>query len=146
MKTLFWIVSGLLLAALLFILYFAKVTNPEVLAELQTAPNGERAQKVMALTFLNGKSIPVNYLREDMMVYVGADFPWWREFADDRAGRPGARVQMLIRGEILSGHARAITDNAKYRDKIFARLRPTAPEWLPEWAKGVLIEIQITEK
>ena len=145
MKVLCWIVGGLLVAGFIFVLYFAKVTNPKVLAELQAEPTGERARIVMALSFPDGKQIPVNYLRDGMKVYVGADFPWWREFVVTGQSQSGVEVNMLIKGQQLRGKARAITDDLHFRDKIFARLRPTAPEWLPESLKGVLIEIEITE-
>ena len=128
--------------AALVILFFAYaafmvfVSNPKIIEELRTQPHGERAKKVMLLTFTSGKTIPVNYLEKNGKVYIGADGPWWRQFTDD-----GATVTLLIRGNRLSGHARTILDNPAHVEDIFSRLRPTVPEWLPEWLNGKLVEV-----
>ena len=45
----------------------------------------------MLMTFPNGQTIPVNYLREGDKIFVGADGAWWREFRDG-----GASVTLLI--------------------------------------------------
>lgn len=121
-------------------LYYFYIVNPSVAAELQTEPHGERAQRVMLLTLPHGSTIPVNYLREGQMVFVGADGRWWREL---RGG--GKEVEIFLKGAVLSGHAVAITNDPEYRDEIFTRLRPTAPTWLPERMKGVLIKIAVAE-
>jgi hypothetical protein len=76
----------------------------------------------------------VNYLREGDTVYVGCDGRWWRELRG-----PGARVALLVRGEVLSGHARAIEDDPAHRSAVFDRLRPSAPEIF-----GTLIQIELT--
>ena len=107
--------------------------NPGVIRELRENPDGERAQKVMLLTLPSGKAIPVNYLRDGEYVYAAADFPWWREL---RGG--GGKGSVLVRGETLSGHIRAVEDDPELRKSVFARLRPTAPLWA-----GTLIEIQL---
>ena len=122
-----------------YLTYFIFVTNPKVADELKSDPNGERAKKVMLLTFESGKQIPVNYLLEDNKVYVGADFVWWKTFRGD-----GAPVELLIKGETVQGHARVVLDNKTFRDDIFSRLRPTVPTWLPEWLKAKLIVISRT--
>ena len=49
------------------VLYSAKVMNPRVIEELTADPNGERAKKVMLLTFPDDKTLPVNYLHEAIM-------------------------------------------------------------------------------
>jgi hypothetical protein len=108
-------------------------TNPRVIRELREDPQGERAQKVMLLTLPSGKAIPVNYLRDGDTVYAAADFPWWREL---RGG--GGRGSVLIRGETLQGHIRAVDDEPELRETVFARLRPTAPSWL-----GTLVVIDL---
>ena len=92
----------------------------------------------MLLTLADGTMYPVNYLKEDPLVFMGIDGLWWREFRGD-----GAPVTMLIRGEVLSGHAKVVLDDQAYVDDIFARLRPTAPEWLPDWANGKLVVITL---
>lgn len=75
-------VSILVILTLLFAgtrLYYFFIVNPRVVAELQSEPNGERAQRVMLLTLPDGSTIPVNYLQEGQVVFVGADGQWWRE-------------------------------------------------------------------
>ena len=42
------------------VLYSAKVMSPRVIEELTADPNGERAKKVMLLTFPDDKTLPVN--------------------------------------------------------------------------------------
>lgn len=114
-------------------LYARHVANPRVVSEIEENPGGERARRVMLLTLPSGKTLPVNYLREDDRVFAGADFPWWRELNGE-----GGPVEMRIRGEQLSGHGRAVRDEPEYRLDVFGRLRPTAPTW---W--GVLVEIEL---
>ena len=106
--------------------------------ELRTAPEGERAKKVMLLTLPSGRTIPVNYLREADIVYAGSDGRWWRELRGD-----GASVALEIRGEALRGHARAIENDPAHTHDVFARLRPTVPSWLPDRLNGVLVEIRL---
>jgi hypothetical protein len=115
------------------ILYRARVTNPAVERELREHPDGERARKVMLLTLPSGRTLPVNYLREGDTVYAGCDGRWWRELRG-----AGAPVQLFVRGETLTGHARAIEDDPLRRSAVFDRLRPTAPKIF-----GTLIEIEL---
>ena len=112
---------------------YSWVQNPRVIRELREDPQGERAQKVMLLTLPSGKAIPVNYLRDGSSVYAAADFPWWRELRDG-----GGRGSVLILGETLHGHVRAVTDDPELRASVFARLRPTAPSWT-----GTLVVIEL---
>jgi hypothetical protein len=107
--------------------------NPRVARELREDPEGERARKVMLLTLPSGKETPVNYLREGDTVYAAADFPWWRELRG--GGGPGS---VLIRGETLHGHIRAVEDDPDLRTSVFERLRPTAPAWA-----GTLVVIEL---
>ena len=134
-----WFGGAVLVLIVLFVAYAAfmvLVTNPKVTAELRDQPNGERAKKVMLVTFSSGKTIPVNYLEENGKVYIGADGPWWRQFTGE-----GGPVTLLIRGRTLSGTARAVLDDPDYVEDVFSRLRPTVPRWLPEWLNGKLIEV-----
>lgn len=112
---------------------YSSWANSRVINELRDKPDGERARKVMLLTLPSGKQIPVNYLREGDTVYAAADFPWWRELRG--GGGPGS---VLVRGETLGGHVRAVEDNPELRRSVFERLRPTAPLWT-----GTLIEIEL---
>ena len=107
--------------------------NPQVAQERRENPQGEQAKSVMLLSLPSGKSIPVNYLREGDTVYAAADFPWWRELRPD-----GGSGRVLIRGETLPGRIRAVENDPELRESVFARLRPTAPEWA-----GMLVVIDL---
>jgi len=117
-----------------FVLYSQR-QNVRVTQELRDSPDGERAHKVMLITLPSGKTLPVNYLRDPGFVYAGADFPWWRELRGS-----GAPVTLLVRGETLRGHARAIEDDPERRASVFARLRPTALSWA-----GTLVAVELEE-
>jgi hypothetical protein len=143
-KTKWFVASVVLLVVVLVVLllavgvYSGQVTNQRVIDELRSNPTGERASIVMLLTFPDGKSLPVNYLREGDRVFVGADGPWWRAFQEE-----GAAVSLLIKGEQLPGKAKVILDDIDYTHEIFARLRPNAPTWLPDWLNGKLVVITL---
>lgn len=121
-----------------FVLYGIYVGNPQVVEEITNHPDGERAGIVMLLTFADGRTLPVNYLQEGQQVYVGADGPWWRDFRE-----PGARVSVTIRGQEYSGTARVELEDRQMIKAVFARLRPSAPEWLPDWLNGKLVVITL---
>jgi hypothetical protein len=121
-----------------YTLYTRTVVNERVVADITNNPEGDRAGIVMLLNLPTGKQIPVNYLRENGKVYAGADGSWWREIAPT-----GSPVQMMIRGESVPGVARVILDDQATVDDVFSRLRPTVPEWLPDWANGKLIEVRL---
>ena len=118
--------------------YVTSIGNSGVVAELKQNPMGERAERAMLLTFPDGKTIPVNYLREDDRVYAGADGAWWRAFDGE-----GAAVTLLIEGEVLTGHATVELRDQEFIDDVFSRLRPTVPEWLPDWANGKLVIVDL---
>ncbi len=118
--------------------YVTSIGNSGVVAELKQNPMGERAERAMLLTFPDGKTIPVNYLREDDRVYAGADGAWWRAFDGE-----GAAVTLLIQGEALTGHATVELRDQEFIDDVFSRLRPTVPEWLPDWANGKLVIVDL---
>ena len=114
-------------------LYMVKFANPRVVRELIEDPLGERAQRVMLLTLPSGRRLPVNYFREDPFVFAAADGTWSKELVG--AGFP---VALLVRGETLTGTARAILDDPAYTARVFERLRPNAIEGF-----GTLIEIRL---
>lgn len=120
------------------LLLLLQLGNRSVARELRALPSGERAKRVMLLTLPSGRTIPVNYLREADIVYAGSDGRWWRELRGNGAG-----VQLTIHGEVLRGHARSIENDPTRTHEVFARLRPTAPSWLPDWLNGVLVEIRL---
>ena len=125
------VIVVLVVAMPLMIFVYGRMVNPGVEEELRNDPSGARAQKVMIITLPSGRQIPVNFLREDGRVYAGADGWWWKEL------REGPHeVTVFVRGETLSGRARAITDQPVYTKDVFSRLRPTA---LPGF--GTLVEI-----
>lgn len=134
-------VAALVLIAIAFIQYGRLVSNPRVVDEILSKPDGERAGIVMLLTLPDGRELPVNYLREKDQVYVGVDGPWWRTFRG-----AGAEVALVIRGERLRGHARVELDDAMFIADVFSRLRPTAPTWLPAWLNGRLVVITLHPK
>lgn len=118
-------------------LFFSLVVNPAVMEEIRSNPSGEEAQEAMLLTF-EGKTLPVNYLKEGNTVFIGVDGRWWRAFTGD-----AAPVSVLIQGETYKGHGVAVLDDPAYVKGVFSRLRPTAPEWLPAWFQGKLVVITI---
>jgi hypothetical protein len=136
MKIALLVAAGIAVLLILFILHTRLVQNPRVLAELERAPDGERAGRVLVLTLPSGETIPVNYWIDPgevdrSIVYAASDFFWWRELRG-----AGARVGIVLRGRPRVGHARAIEDDPARRERVYAGLRPTAPKWF-----GVLIEI-----
>ena len=136
---------GIVLAALVVILIVYRLTavddnNAKVAEDIRSNPDGERARRAMLVWLPDGTMYPVNFLQEDDLVFMGIDGLWWREFQGE-----GARVRMLIRGEEYSGHAKAVLDDPAYKADVFSRLRPTAPEWLPDWLNGKLVVITLTE-
>ena len=138
MRVLKWIMITLVILVTAYFATFLLLINPMILDEIKNEPTSEIAGEALVLTFSSGKEIPVNYLREGSQVFVGADGPWWRDFED------GPKiVNLFIKGESLRGSATVVLDDPKYTDEIFARLRPTAPEWLPDWLNGKLIVINL---
>jgi hypothetical protein len=113
--------------------YVERLANPRIARELRAEPNGERARRVMLLELPSGRSLPVNYLREHDIVYAAADGGWWSELAEGSHS-----VEVLVRGEVLHGAARAILDDPERTRDVFFRLRPNALEGF-----GVLIEIAL---
>jgi hypothetical protein len=111
--------------------YFEYVANPRVVRELIDEPNGSRAERVMLLTLPSSRRIPVNYLREGDRVYASGDGRWWRELVGD-----GVPVDVLVRGETLTGQARAVLDDPAHTAAVFARFGPTAVAGF-----GTLIEV-----
>ena len=138
MRIFTFLVVLLLLSLGGFVIYQSKIHNPEVARELRANPEGVQAARVMLMTIDDRKTIPVNYLREGNEVFVGADGPWWRIMHEKE--QP---VTLLIKGQKLSGRARAVSGRPGYTKEVFKRLRPTAPKWLPDWLNGVLVVIEL---
>lgn len=136
MRIALFVIAGIASLVVAFILHTRLVQNPRVEAELEAAPQGERAGRVLVLSLPSGKTIPVNYWidpdeAERPTLYVASDFFWWRELRG-----AGAPVEIVVRGERRAGRARAIENDPDLRDRVYASLRPTAPRWF-----GVLVEI-----
>jgi len=134
------VLAILTLSILGYGVYVTQIGNPGVVADLKQNPMGKRAERTMLLMFSQGKTIPVNYLREGSLVYAGADGWWWREFEGE-----GAAVTLLVRGEELKGHATVFLEDQEFIDKVFSKLRPTVPVWLPDWANGKLVIIDLNQ-
>jgi hypothetical protein len=137
MKWLIGLVLALVLLGAGYAFYMARIGNPRAITELRDLPDGARAQRVTLITLPDGRTLPVNYLREADTVYLGADGRWWRQL------RGGAAVTLLIRGETYTGQAKPIEHDQGYTNEVFARLRPNAPAWLPDWLNGVLVVISL---
>ena len=120
--------------------YYNLIGNDRVAEELCNNPGGERANIVMLLTLPSGRVLPVNYLREGNQVFAGADGGWWRAFRDG-----DIPVRVMIKGEQFSGNARVVLDDPEYTRGVFSRLRPAAPQWLPQWLNANLIVIDLTQ-
>jgi len=127
------VVVALLVILAGYATFVTLVGNPWVVSELRRDPDGARARRVMLITLPSGQIIPVNYLREEDRVYAAADGRWWKSLRGQ-----GAPVELLVRGETLMGHARAIEDEPDHRSAIFDRLRPSAPKLF-----GTLIQIDL---
>jgi len=138
MRVVLIVLATLMLLIVGYGVYVTSIGNSGVVAELKQNPMGERAERAMLLAFPDGKTIPVNYLREDNRVYAGADGAWWRAFEGE-----GATVTLLIQGEALTGHATVELRDQEFIDDVFSRLRPTVPEWLPDWANGKLVIVDL---
>ena len=132
------VVATLVLGLLALRVLYGLIANPRVIEEITANPNGERAGIVMALTLPDGRTLPVNYRREDNHVYAGADGRWWRTLRDGNAS-----VAVLIRGETLTGQARVVFDDPEFKADVFSRLRPTVPSWLPAWLDAHLVVIEL---
>ena len=141
-KRTFWVGLSLLVFFGILTLSFApgETTNQRVERELRADPDGVTARRVMMVSLPDGRSLPVNYLREEGLVFIGVDGFWWRQFRGD-----GRSVEMFIRGERVHGHAKAILDQPDYVLEIFTRLRPKVPAWLPSWLNGKLIVIEVSD-
>ncbi len=111
--------------------------NKRVGEELNSAPNGEMAQKTMLITFPGGRHTPVNYLREGNTVFAGSDFNWWKSIAAE-----GTRLELLIRGEHLTGLAK-VSQDLDYTYEVFERLRPDAPTWASRLVGAKLVVIEL---
>lgn len=137
---------GIVILGVLAAMYNTHVTNAGVASEVRNNPQGERAGIVTLLTFPDGKTIPVNYLKEGNQVFIGADGPWWRQFPDTQSNEAGTKVNLLIRGQNHVGYGTTELKDQAYIDDVFSRLRPTVPEWLPDWLNGKLIIIELKQK
>ena len=136
-----WIGLALLVMIVAGVAYRAMTfgdRNAQIAEDIRTNPDGERAIRSMLLWLEDGTMYPVNYLKEDPYVYMGIDGLWWREFQEE-----GAPVRMLIRGQEYSGHAKVVLDDPMFKEDVFSRLRPTVPEWLPDWLNGKLVVIKL---
>ena len=139
------VIAGILLALILLVAgylgYTHFVTNPAVAEQILSDPDSELAHRVMLLSLPDQdgvRVIPVNYLREGEQVFAGADGGWWRSLA---AGN--VPVTLQVRGKTLVGRARVELEDQAYIDQVFSRLRPTVPGWLPDWANGKLVVIDL---
>lgn len=128
-----WVAAAIAVVVAGFWFYSVQIANPRTVRELLLDPDGERARRVMLITLPSGRRLPVNFLRERDLVYAAADGTWWKELVGD-----GFPVTLVVRGDTLSGRARAILDDPLRTKDVFTRLRPDALEGF-----GTLIEIEL---
>ena len=135
-----WLALGLvvLVGLLAWLPVRTQQVNAQVVEEIRANPQGERAARTMIIFLADGRVYPVNYLREDDLVFMGIDGRWWRAFQS--SSEP---VEMVIQGQRWSGHAQVVLDDPEYVVDVFARLRPKAPSWLPLWLNGKLVVITL---
>jgi hypothetical protein len=139
-KWIVFVLIAVLITPVVYGIYSSDGTNARVLEEIRKNPQGQLAQRTMSVTLADGRTLPVNYLREDRLVFIGIDGLWWREFVGD-----GQLVKMLIQGETLCGRAIAALNDPEYTAHIFSRLRPKVPSWLPDWLNGKLVVITVLD-
>ncbi len=139
MKWFLIILAALVVLIVAYGFYMNRVANPRIAEELKSDPLGARAERVMLLTFPDGRVLPVNYLLEDDKVFAGSDGRWWRAFQGE-----GAPVTVMIKGQTMAGHATVELDDQDYIDDIFSRLRPAA-SWVPKALDAKLVVITLDE-
>ena len=83
--------------------------------------------------------MPVNYLREDGLVFIE-----WMVFGGVSLRVKVSQLRCLF-GERVNGHAKTVLDRPDYVSDIFKRLRPKVPAWLPRWLNGKLIVIEVSD-
>lgn len=117
--------------------------HPLVPVILQSERHGLLSDGVMLITMKNRdsaemKTFPVDYLREENMVYIGSDSDWWKHLEG------GAEVTMLIQGMEVTGWATPILDDPERSGAGFRKLRP----WTymrAEWTGAVFVEVEIRD-
>ena len=117
--------------------------HPLVPVILQSERHGLLSDGVMLITLKQRdsaemKTFPVDYLREENMVYIGSDSDWWKHLEG------GAAVTMLIQGTEVPGWATPILDDPERSSAGFRKLRP----WTymrAEWTGAVFVEVEIRD-
>jgi hypothetical protein len=88
--------------------------NPVMSALLKSPLHGLVSRDIMLITFSGRRSgrrytTPVSYFREGQTIrcFTSGETTWWRNL------RGGASVSLRVRGEMLQGHAEAISGDPK---------------------------------
>lgn len=131
-----WVAAG--------IIGLVVVYNPVVTTILQSDHHALLSGRTMLLTLENRetsqpKTFPVNYLREEEMVYIGSDFGWEKHLVG------GAEVRLLIQGEEYVGWALPILDDPERSTAGLRKLRPGTYK-LAEWIGSVFVEVQMQDQ
>ena len=131
-----WVAAG--------IIGLVAVYNPVVTTILQSDHHALLSGRTMLLTLENRetsqpKTFPVNYLREEEMVYIGSDFGWEKHLVG------GAEVRLLIQGEEYVGWALPILDDPERSTAGLRKLRPGTYK-LAEWIGSVFVEVQMQDQ
>ncbi|MDP6471528.1 MAG: hypothetical protein QGI81_11105 [Pseudomonadales bacterium] len=140
LKWIVLVVVAALVVSVIYPIFLRDASNVRIAEEIRAHPHGERSRRTMLITLADGRIYPVNYLREGNLVFMGIDGRWWRTFVGE-----GATVDILIRGEQFSGHAKIVFDDPHYKADVFSHLRPTVPKWLPDWLNAKLVVITLQE-
>ncbi len=137
-----WISIGLVVLVIFLFnaaRWYGGMANERVMDEIRNSPDSVRAAESMIVTF-GDRTLPVNFLWEGDTIYMGIDGLWWREFREG-----DVPVTLFVRGQEVTGRARVELEDQAFIDDIFSRLRPTVPEWLPDWANGKLVIIELDD-
>ena len=115
-----WVVAG--------IAGFVAAYNPVVTTILQSDHHTLLSGRTLLITLenrepLQPKTFPVNYLREEAMVYIGSDFGWEKHLED------GAEVRLLIQGKEYVGWAPPILDDPERSTAGLRKLRRGPTSW-----------------
>ncbi|MCE2484836.1 MAG: hypothetical protein J4F42_04950 [Desulfurellaceae bacterium] len=123
---------------------FVAAYNPVVTTILHSDHHALLSGRTLLLTLENRqtaqpKTFPVNYLREEEMVYIGSDFGWEKHLQD------GAEVRLLIQGKEYVGWALPILDDPERSAAGLRKLRPRTYK-LAEWIGSVFVEVQMQDQ
>lgn len=98
-----------------------RIMNPVMSTILRSPFHGMLSRNIMVITFkgrVSGRvySTPVSYFQNGEHVYCFTHAKWWRNLAD------GGPVELVIRGQKISGQAVAVADDHARKASILEQL------------------------